>query len=146
MVDNTTLSMVGRAREELSASAIQLERSLAAPRSDIWTKQVEEDLHHLRTAITHHIQLTEADDGLLEQVVEDAPRLVPDVEMIMADHTELCEAIDLALDIVDHSADRTHDIRSTVLDLLGRLYAHRQRGADLVFDAYNVDIGGLSGQ
>ena len=146
MVDNTTLSMAGRAREELSASAVQLERSLAAPRSDLWAKQVEEDLHQLRIAITHHIHITEADNGLLEQVVQDSPRLVPDVEVIMADHTELCEAVDLALDIVDHSADRVHDIRSTVLDLLGRVYAHRQRGADLVFDAYNVDIGGLSGQ
>ena len=146
MVDHTTLGMAGRAREELSAAAHRLERSLAAPRSDTWAKQVAEDLHELRSALTHHIELTEADNGLLSQIVEDAPRLVPDVEIIMADHTELCEAVDLALDIVDQSADRVHDVRSTVLDLLGRLYAHRQRGADLVFDAYNVDIGGLSGQ
>jgi hypothetical protein len=29
-----------------------------------------------------------------------------------------------------------------VIGLLGRLTIHRQKGADLVYDAYNVDIGG----
>jgi hypothetical protein len=28
------------------------------------------------------------------------------------------------------------------LELLGQLSRHRQRGVDLVYDAYDVDIGG----
>lgn len=143
MVDNITLSLAGRARQDLSTSAHQIERSLAAPRSDTWAKQVEQDLHELRSALMHHIKITEGDDGLLAQIIEDAPRLVPDIDVILTDHAELCEALDLALDIVEQSGHRVQDIRSTTLDLLGRLYVHRQRGADLVFDAYTVDIGGL---
>ncbi len=146
VVDNVALSLAGRAREELSIAASRLERSLASPRTDLWVKQVEEDLHDLRDALTRHIAITESDDGLLAQIVDDSPRLVPEVDIILAEHSELCEAVDLAADIV-HMADpeRIYDIRTTVLDLLGRLYAHRQHGADLVYDAYSVDIGGING-
>jgi hypothetical protein len=34
-------------------------------------------------------------------------------------------------------------VRRQVTTLLGRLTLHRQAGADLVFDAYNVDIGAM---
>ena len=33
-------------------------------------------------------------------------------------------------------------IRESATTFLGRLSRHRQRGADLVFDAYQTDIGG----
>ena len=33
-------------------------------------------------------------------------------------------------------------IRTAVLELLGEIARHRQRGADLIFEAYDVDIGG----
>jgi hypothetical protein len=33
-------------------------------------------------------------------------------------------------------------IRESATALLGMLSRHRQRGADLVFDAYQTDIGG----
>jgi hypothetical protein len=149
MVDHTTLGTAGRIRYLLGEAASRLELAIAAPYQDneMWRKQVDASLEELRFSLMEHIELTEADNGLLDQVIEDAPRLVPAVEVIMSDHAELCEAIDLAKDIVDHARiEDTHEIRSAVVDLLARLFAHRQRGADLVFDAYNVDIGGLSGE
>jgi hypothetical protein len=34
------------------------------------------------------------------------------------------------------------DVREAATALLGRLVRHRQRGSDLVFEAYEFDIGG----
>jgi hypothetical protein len=148
MLDHTTIEAAGRVRYLLGEAARDLERAVSAPArgSDMWRKQVDYCLGELRTTLIEHIRITEDDDGLLDQITEDAPRLVPEVEVILAEHAELCEAVDLAKDLVDQDrADDAHEIRAAVLDLIGRLYAHRHRGADLVFDAYHVDIGGLGG-
>jgi hypothetical protein len=148
MIDHTTIEAAGRVRYLLGEAAQELERAVSAPArgSAIWRKQVDYCLGELRTTLIEHIELTEGADGLLDQITEDEPRLVPDVEVILADHAELCEAVDLAKDLVEQDrADDAHEIRAAVLDLIGRLYAHRHRGSDLVFDAYNVDIGGLGG-
>ncbi|MDH3729924.1 MAG: hypothetical protein OES13_02190 [Acidimicrobiia bacterium] len=149
MVDYTTLGAAGRIRFTLGEAARRLEIAIAsaAMGNDIWLKQVDEDLEDLSQALIEHIDVTESDNGLLSQIIEDAPRLVPDVDVVLADHAEICEAVDLAKDTISHArSDNVSDVRTAALDVLARLYAHRQRGADLVYDAYNVDIGGLSGE
>jgi hypothetical protein len=40
---------------------------------------------------------------------------------------------------VIEDVDRVRDLGTA---LLGRLVRHRQRGSDLIFDAYDFDIGG----
>ena len=40
-------------------------------------------------------------------------------------------------DVVDHAVT----IRNQAIELLGQLTRHRQRGADLIYEAYQVDIG-----
>jgi len=147
-VDNTSLGVAGRARFILGYAARTLERAIASPSQDVelWRKQVEHDLGGLRQALTEHIRITEGDDGLLSQILDQAPRLAAAVDVILADHAELCEAVDAIQDILDGSREDVHEIRTQVIGVLSRLSAHRHRGADLVFDAYNVDIGGLSGE
>lgn len=149
MVDYTTLGTAGRIRYTLGEAARRLELAIASPAkgNDVWLKQVNEDLEDLTKALVDHIHVTESDDGLLAQIIEDAPRLVPDVDVVLADHAEILEAVDLAKDTIGHaSSDNISDVRAAALALLARLFEHRQRGADLVYDAYNVDIGGLSGE
>lgn len=149
MLDFTTLGAAGRIRYTLGEAARRLELAIASPAmgNDVWLKQVDEDLEDLSKSLVDHIHVTESDDGLLAQIIEDAPRLVSDVDVVLADHAEICEAIDLAKDTISHAtADNISDVRAAVLTVLARLFEHRQRGADLVYDAYNVDIGGLSGE
>jgi hypothetical protein len=148
MSEHTTLGAAGRARFVLGTAARNLERAIASPVHDreLWGKQVAQDLDTLREALTEHVDITEGDNGLLAQIMEDAPRLASAIDVILADHAELCEAVDQIQDTLDHTPDQTHDIRAGIIDALARLTAHRHRGADLVFDAYNVDIGGLSGE
>jgi hypothetical protein len=50
------------------------------------------------------------------------------------------------LDLARGAASRTDDgatgeIRRAVTDLVGSIARHRQAGSDLVFEAYEVDIG-----
>ncbi|HYU67411.1 MAG TPA: hypothetical protein VEK09_11695 [Jatrophihabitantaceae bacterium] len=40
------------------------------------------------------------------------------------------------------SPEHVAQLRTRGIDLLTRLDKHRQRGADLVFEAYETDIGG----
>ena len=42
----------------------------------------------------------------------------------------------------DCSADMVEAIRESLVDVLRSISRHRQRGADLVYEAYHVDIGG----
>ena len=41
-----------------------------------------------------------------------------------------------------HGVEEVDRVRGLGTALLGRLVRHRQRGSDLVFEAYEVDIGG----
>ena len=40
------------------------------------------------------------------------------------------------------SADAVAARREAATELVGRIVRHRQRGADLIYEAYEVDIGG----
>lgn len=131
-------------REAMGKAAQELERAAAGPAgAPDWLKSVGDRLHELRTALIAHIDEVEASGGLLDQILDDAPRLEPAVETIRQEHGVLCEEIDQALDLIDphHHADATA-MREIVLDVTRLLYRHRQRGSDLVYDAYDLDIGG----
>ena len=60
------------------------------------------------------------------------------------EHFELLEACGRIEQVISGAQPTTDHVirrvRRRVTSLLGRLTAHRQRGSDLVYDAYNVDI------
>ncbi len=96
-------------------------------------------LHELRQALTEHIEVTEGRGGLLEEIRDTAPRLSNEIALIEAEHDELLSLLEKAETAVQQSNDR-RAIRNRAMAILPRLSLHRQRGADLVYDAYNVDI------
>ena len=75
-----------------------------------------------------------------------APRLSHAVGHLTREHCEIVRLVDsmlARLDRVDSTMDvgRTRDLGLALLDRLNR---HRQRGSDLLFEAYLGDIGGES--
>ena len=84
---------------------------------------------------------TEAPDGLLAEIVEQAPRLWRETEGLRSEHVILVGECARLLDRVE-SSDSPLSLRRQVNLLLGRFERHRYRGADLVYEAYDVDIGG----
>jgi hypothetical protein len=118
------------------------ERALAAPSgSPNWRSEVSRTLELVRVALDDHIVEVEAGDGLLPELRSLDPRFVNAADELEAEHPVLCEHVDKAREVLTSDASPP-EIRRHVLDVLVALVRHRQRGADLVFEAYNVDIGG----
>ena len=95
----------------------------------------------LADAWAQHITATEAPDGLFSEVLEDAPRLNHRIDLLRADHLAVGDGIaDLMTRAETASDDDLDELRERALELLGRISRHRHLGADLVYEAYTVDI------
>jgi hypothetical protein len=134
------LGEVRARREGVRSAMVGLESAVSAPapgRDDEWRAGVARALTRLRTAFQGHVEVTEADDGVFAQVVEAAPRLANQVKRLHAEHVE----IGAALAAVDEClAGDAEPVRDAALDLLGLIARHRHRGADLLHEAFCVDI------
>jgi len=125
-----------------------LEATIAAPapgREKAWAREVISSLGALRSAFEHHVTETESPGGFLQQLTTEAPRLAPAVGRLRKDHSEINLRIQNLLNSAGTIATGEHcspeELRTAALELLRRLARHRQRGADLIYEAYLVDIG-----
>jgi hypothetical protein len=127
-------------RRTLADAMAALEEAVSKPRSAAgWVDLVSSALADLRSAWLEHVDEVESDDGLLAEVIESAPRLSGAVLSIKTEHTTLMALIDTIAETAS-SRPAPELVRRRVLNLLGHLTRHRQHGADLVYEAYNVDI------
>lgn len=137
-------------RADLRKAMIDLERSLARPapgRVTDWSDNVHEALVGLAATFERHIAVTEGDDGFLEEIAEHSPRLIHAIERICAEHNRIRQELSSTLAHVRrlpaHADDRdVETLRDHVTVLVTDLVRHRQHGADLVWEAHAVDIGG----
>jgi hypothetical protein len=138
-------------RAGLKSALSGLEIAIAAPapgRVDEWTAGVREALGVLEEVWTRHIIETEAPGAFLDEVVEAAPRLAKPAQRLRGEHDEILSVIlDVQAQLQAPEAEPDADewanrMRSVLTSLLVALARHRQRGADLVYEAYAVDIGG----
>jgi hypothetical protein len=81
-------------------------------------------------AVAEHLSVTEGDHGLYAEIAAADPRLSFAVESLLREHDEFRRALRRSLN---------DEERAELARLLDR---HRQRGNDLVYEAYVVDIGG----
>jgi hypothetical protein len=126
---------------------IALEQALAAPaagRRGAWAERVKVALVELSADFREHVGITEGPDGLYSAVLSSAPRLSSAIASLTHEHLQLQEMTERLLTLTDEPAgtqdvDRVRDLATS---LLAKLSRHRQRGADLVYEAYQTDIGG----
>ena len=138
-------------RAGLKAALSGLELALAAPcanRAD-WVTHVREALGAVHEVWTRHIVETEAPGAILDELVTEAPRLSTPSSRLRREHSEILATIvrgekqfagPPAED--DGYTAWADDMRVELTALLAALARHRQRGADLVYEAYAVDLGG----
>lgn len=93
-----------------------------------------------------HIEFTEADDGFFADLIVTAPRLANAVGALEAEHQTISEGIaaflaSLDKPVGDDVADWGRQERAAATEVMGALTRHRQKGADLTYEAMNVDIG-----
>ena len=139
-----------RRRADLRHALVDVERAISSPaagRLQTWTGDVVKRLTLLRDSIDEHIEVTERSEGLYEEILHRAPRLSSQVDRLRAEHPALRTA---TADLIErlHSTSIGRDwpldeARDDAQRLLGKIVKHRQRGADLVWEAYNLDIGGI---
>jgi len=134
-------------RAELLESMRALEQALAAPasgRPSAWAERVDVALVELQADFREHVVLTEGPAGLYQALRATAPHLASSVTRLTDEHTQIRDSIDrlLASRAGPVGIDDVDPIRESATTFLGRLSRHRQRGADLVYDAYQTDIGG----
>jgi hypothetical protein len=137
------LEQVRQGRAGLRTALGHVEQALAGAaggRWAMWSAQLAEELDELSVALEQHIAITEAPDGLLADIVVAAPRLAKRVDRARDDHVLLCELLEQARASLSGGAGAIDDVRDRVVELLTGLVRHRHLGAELVYDAYNVDI------
>ena len=149
------LSELRRRRAELLESINALEQALAAPvpgRQMQWVERVSSALLALSGDVRDHVELTEGPNGLYGRVTYTSPRLGHAVDWLTMDHKALTELIGELLALVGKAAEAfargdsmlgdLDGVRDRGTTLIAALVRHRQRGADLVYEGFSVDIGG----
>jgi len=145
------LDEVKRRRKTLHDSLVHLEEAISSPaagRIPQWTAQVLKEMVGIREAFEQHILVTEKPDGLYEEILQRAPRLDHGITRLKQEHPEIAEAIGAMIARLEQTEIGgvgwpIDDARDDLQRFIGRVIRHRQRGADLVWEAYNVDIGGI---
>jgi hypothetical protein len=135
-----------RRRATLRGSMSALEHALAAPapgRQGAWAQRVRVALVEVSADFREHIDITEGPSGLYRGLLTTAPRLSNMVARLTSEHTEIRNLVeDLLARANGPEVNDVDHVRDLGTALLSALAHHRQRGSDLVFEAYSVDIGG----
>jgi hypothetical protein len=145
-----TLAETARRRADLHGALIEVEQASSRPavgREPEWTKEVLLRLESLAHAIDEHIQITEQTEGLYDEISAKAPHLSTKIDALREEHPVLRERSTALIARLQTTpvgpAWPLRDARDDLQRLLGQIVRHRQLGSDLVWEAYNLDIGGI---
>lgn len=149
------LRVLRRRRAELLGAMNTLEQALAAPVPGgplAWVQNVSAALLALSGDFRDHVELTEGPAGLYGRVIASSPRLAHQVERLTQDHATLTELMSDLLTLVGKAAgefargdsmlNELDEVRVRGTALIAALVRHRQRGSDLMYEGYTLDIGG----
>lgn len=143
--DQALVEELRRKRAELRESLGALELALAgAARAGHrpWVERVHVALVELSADFREHLEMTEGADGLHHQLLRAAPRLSSGVGQLTEEHVVIQRLLDDLLGLADAHAPDVEEVRDRATQLLGLVVRHRQRGSDLVYEAFEIDIGG----
>jgi hypothetical protein len=145
-----TLAETARRRADLHHALVELEQTISRPavgRETDWAKTVLRRLQDLAHTLDEHIEVTERPNGLYAEISAKSPRLASKMQLLRDEHPEIRDATNRLITRVEETpigdAWPLSEARNDLQRLLGRLSRHRQLGADLVWEAYNLDIGGI---
>jgi hypothetical protein len=133
-------------RAELRDAVAAVDFALESPiaKGGAWRERVRAALAELDHDFRDHVALTEGDGGLYARVRRGSPRLAGAVDRLAEEHEQYAEAIGGYLAVLEHGGTIADlpAFREELTTLMGQLVRHRQKGSDLVYEAYDVDLGG----
>lgn len=137
----SSLAAARRSHARLASAVHDLDRVLALPAIEpTWIEHVRAALDELRPAFAAHVQAAEGPDGLHHEILDREPRLVHKAAILVREHAVIAATIDTLSERV--GTVQPDLIRTWSVDLLRELSRHRQRAADLMYEAFDTDIGG----
>jgi hypothetical protein len=144
------LSEARQRRATLHDALVHLEMAISSPaagRIPEWSAHVVKELTGVRDAFDQHVIVTEKPGGLYEEITTKAPRLDGTTTKLKGEHPDIAKQIEAMLDRLANVEIGSEEwpldqARDDLQRFIGTVIRHRQRGADLVWEAYNVDIGG----
>src|SRR3954466_10906681 len=132
---------------DIRDAVLDLEAAVAAPAAGPgWINGVGAGLRRLADDLAGHAAMEDGPGGLYRRVLSDAPRLAGEVRRLRAEIDEISGLVTWLLAVVaagpiQQGVDWRLDVREDVNVILGRLLRHRQSDADLIYEAYTVDVG-----
>jgi hypothetical protein len=144
------LQEAAKRRRTLHEALVGLELAISSPaagRIPDWTRLVAKEVTAVRDAWDQHVDGTEKPGGLYEEIVGTSPRLAGTVDRHRNEHPDITDAVRLMVERIENVEIGglewpLDDARDDLQRFIGKVIRHRQKGADLVWEAYNVDIGG----
>jgi hypothetical protein len=141
------LRAAARRRRELREALASFEDAISSPFQDTegWRTRVADRLEALEQAFADHVVETERPDGLYDEMSQEASHVAARAGRLRADHPAITAAIAEGRRRLDTPLGSEADIdavRDDLQRLMVRIIRHRQGGADLVWEAYAIDIGG----
>jgi hypothetical protein len=132
-------------RDALYEAIVALEAAVTVPahgRVPQWLEGTRPAFERLDEMFGRHLRVTEAEGGFFETVLEESPRLAHAVQRLRKDHIELGDGIARSRALLDAAAteDDVDAARAALLEVVHGLLTHRHRGAELVYEAYHVDL------
>ena len=115
----------------------------ASSRSETWADAVRSSLEHLESAFGEQRASYDDPSGLMAEIAHDDPRLRTWVRQLRRRWAELETTTRTLRESLGESADpqAPYDVRERVRWLSSAIRHHREREADLVFDALEIDLG-----
>jgi hypothetical protein len=133
-----------RARHDCWASIVDVHSALEAPQYpsfSAWAAGVVDALFKLRGAFGEHMLVTEGVGGLYEDVMERAPRLSNRIVELRADFELILDKLQSDLVALADPGAAATTVKAAVAGTLETIADHRKKEADLIYEAYVVDIG-----
>jgi hypothetical protein len=128
-------------RERLLQAILSLTEVLRADPEpvDAWSARLRDAAAMLAETIHEHVEEAETEDGFLDQVTQDAPGLAARVEALRAEHPVMRADARRMLETWPEDAD-PEALRAHVEPILSATRRHRERGTELLMDAYELDL------
>lgn len=139
----TTPPEVATRRERLYDAMCLVEQRRRPPPGDPeqWREDLRGAVGQLDDVLADHVAATEASGGFFDELVgQTTGRLTPAVQRLRSDH-QLTRELTRELLVRIELESPPEALQRLADDLLEVLRAHRHKGAELLWEAYGVELG-----
>jgi hypothetical protein len=137
-----TRALARHERSRMLIAMRSLEGALAAAsttRERRWGNSVREALVELQNSLRVTRQSADAGDSLFAEIVQEYPRLQGRADQLRADYDNLQHLVENLARTINEDSPAT--IRDSLGTLLTKLRSVQARETELIFEAFQVDIG-----